>query len=171
LLPAPHLRFSAIQAECLTLGCEIIGAEQSAKMPHHAARATLTARVPPAALAGFFKGLQAHGRLLSQSGTSEDKSAEVVDVEARIKNLEALKARVLELMAKQAGTLQDLLAAEKQLAETQAAFDSIHEQRRVLARDTEMVRLDIELVAESAGARLAPPQGCQGRYRAAGKVM
>lgn len=151
LVPAASLaqRFGAIQAECLKLGCEILSAGQVAEGPDQDANATLTARVPPAAFSGFFTGIQAHGKLLSHHSESEDKTAEVIDVEARIRNLEALKARVLELLAKNTGSLKDMLDAEKQLAETQAALDSIHGQRRVLASQTEMIKIDIELRPQS----------------------
>ncbi len=151
LVPAASmaLHFGAIQAECLKLGCEILSAGQEADSPGQFANATLTARVPPAAFPKFFTGIQAHGKLLSHHSESEDKTAEVIDVEARIKNLEALKTRVLELLAKNAGSLKDMLDAEKQLAETQAALDSINGQRRVLASQTEMIRIEIDLRPQS----------------------
>lgn len=151
LVPAAALaqRFEAIQAECLKLGCEILSAGQEAESAEQYASATLTARVPPAAFSGFFTGIQTQGKLLSHHSESEDKTTEVIDVEARIKNLEALKARVLELLGKNAGTLKDMLDAEKQLAETQAALDSINGQRRALANQTDMVRIDIELRPQS----------------------
>lgn len=147
LVPAASLaqHFGAIQAECLKLGCEILSAGQEAESPGQFASATLTARVPPAAFPGFFTGIQTHGKLLSHHSESEDKTAEVIDVEARIRNLEALKARVLELLAKNAGSLKDMLDAEKQLAETQAALDSINGQRRALANQTDMIRIEIDL--------------------------
>jgi len=151
VVPAASLaqHFGAIQAECLKLGCEILSAGQETESPEQFANATLTARVPPAAFSGFFTGIQAHGKLLSHHSESEDKTAEVIDVEARIKNLEALKARVLELLKKNAGSLKDMLDAEKQLAETQAALDSINGQRRVLASQTDMIRIEIELRPQS----------------------
>lgn len=151
LVPGASLaqHFAAIQAECLKLGCEILSAGHETESPGQDANATLVARVPPAAFSGFFTGIQTHGKLLSHYSESEDKTAEVIDVEARIKNLEALKARVLDLLAKNAGSLKDMLDAEKQLAETQAALDSIHGQRRVLASQTDMIRIEIELRPQS----------------------
>jgi len=141
--------FAAIQAECIKLGCEILSAGQEAENGRQRASATLSARVPPATFPQFFNGIQAHGTLLSHHSDSEDKTAEVIDVEARIKSLEALRSRILELLAKKAGTLQDMLEAEKQLADTQATLDSINGQRRALASQTDMVRIDITLQAQS----------------------
>ncbi|QYF94209.1 DUF4349 domain-containing protein [Massilia sp. PAMC28688] len=154
LVPASSLarHFGTIQAECLKLGCEIISASQQADSAGREASANLTARVPPAAFPGFFSGIQTHGKLLSHHSESADKTAEVIDVEARIKNLEALKARVLELLAKNTGNLKDTLDAEKVLTDTQAALDSIHGQRRMLAEQTDMIRVDIELRPQTPGS-------------------
>lgn len=142
-------RFAAIRAECIKLGCEILVATQYARTSDRDARASLIARIPPAAFAVFFKDMQARGKLLAHESESEDKTAEVIDIEARLKNLEALKARVLELLAKNTGNLKDMLDAEKQLAETQAQLDSINGQRRALANLTEMVHIEIDLVDNS----------------------
>jgi hypothetical protein len=143
-------QFKLIQAECIKAGCEILSAGQTSDSPTTSVGATLSARVPPAAFAAFFQNVQTQGKLVSHHSESEDKTAEVIDVEARLKNLEALKARVLELLAKNTGNLKDMLDAEKQLAETQAALDSINGQRRALASLTDMVRVDIELVSTSS---------------------
>lgn len=151
LVPAASLvqQLGAIQAECLKLGCEILNAGQETESPDQFASATLTARVPPAAFPGFFTGIQAHGKLVSHHSESEDKTAEVINVDAHIKNAEALKARVLELLAKNTASLKDTLDAEKQLAETQAALDSMIGQRRALASQTDMIRIEIELRPQS----------------------
>ena len=151
LVPAATLArdFDAIQADCIKLGCEILSAEQQADGPNQNASARLSARLPPAAFAGFFQGVTSHGKLLSHRSESEDKTAEVIDIEARIKNLEALKARVLQLLAKNSGNLKEILEAEKELADTQTTLDSINGQRRALANLTEMTRVDIELRPQS----------------------
>jgi hypothetical protein len=152
-------RFAAIEAECRKLACDILGTSEEAAEGHRSASAKLRARVPPAAFAGFFRTVQAQGKLQSHQSESEDKTAEVIDVEARIKNLEALRARVLELLAKRTASLKDTLEAEQQLSNTQAALDSINGQRRVLANQTEMVAIEIELTADSVrnGSRWNAP--------------
>jgi hypothetical protein len=141
--------FQALQQQCLKLGCEIVGVDHNISRQHTGASANLSARVPPAAFPQFFSGLQANATLRRHRSESVDKTAEVIDVDARIKNLEALRARVLALLATRTGSLKDTLDAEKQLSETQAALESIHGQRRALASLTEMVRVDINLYEET----------------------
>lgn len=159
--PAASLQqqFRAIQAECLKLGCEIVSASHVAQRPNQMPRASLIARVPPKDFDSFFSTTLTHGDLLQHTSESDDKTAEVIDVEARIKNLEALRKRVLDLLEKRAGNLKEMLEAEKQLAETQSQLDSINGQRRALARQTDMVRVEIELQSESfrvEGSWIAP---------------
>lgn len=150
-VPAATLsqHFNAIQAECLKANCEILSAGQQAESSRQSATARLSARVPPATFNGFFSGVQTHGKLLSHLSQSEDKTAAMIDVEARIKNLEALQTRILELLAQKTGSLKDVLEAEKELSETQIALDNIRGQRAALASQTEMIRIDIDLQAES----------------------
>jgi hypothetical protein len=152
--PAAALQsqFLAIQAECEKLGCEVLSASIEAEAPHQDPNANIVARLPPAAFASFFASAQTRGQLLKHETTSEDKTTEVIDVEARIKNLEALKARILQLLANRTVTLKDALEAEKQLAATQAELDSINGQRRALAKQTDMIKVEITLVAQSLRA-------------------
>jgi hypothetical protein len=121
--------------------------------PHSAPEANLTARVPPKSFESFLSGAQAHGKMLAHRSESEDKTAQVIDVEAKLKNLEALRGRVMELLAKRTGNLKETLEAEKQLSETQAELDSINGMRRALAQQTDMVRVEVKLVAESLAAQ------------------
>jgi hypothetical protein len=141
--------FAAIQAECLKLGCEILTTSQEMEGRNLSPSAKLSARIPPGAFDAFFKHAQARAKLVKHEASADDKTAEVIDVEARIKNLEALKARILELLANRTATLKDTLEAEKQLAETQTQLDSIQGRRRVLAKETGMVKVDILLVTKT----------------------
>ena len=171
--PAADLQqqFMAIQAECLKLGCEILDAVQLTETAYQTPHASLTARVPPKAFEHFFSSAQAHAKLIEHHSESEDKTAEVIDVEARIKNLEALRARVLELLNKRTGNMKEILEAEKQLSETQAALDSINGQRRALAKQTDMVRVEIKLVAKSLSAEGSFAAPVSEALRESGRVL
>lgn len=141
-------RFDAIHAECLKLGCIVLNAKQTIATSDQYGKASLSARIPPAAFNTFLQGAHAQGKLLQHNQDSDDKTAEVIDVDAKIKNLTALRDRISELLAKRTGKLDEVLAAERQLAETQSQLDGIQMMRKALAAETELVRVDIELVAE-----------------------
>ncbi|WP_164558065.1 DUF4349 domain-containing protein [Massilia atriviolacea] len=148
-----HKHFDAIQAACVKLACIVLNADQSQTRPHQSASATLTARIAPQAFDSFLKTMLEHGKLLQHERDSEDLTAEVIDVEARIANLTALKTRILDLLAKRTGNMKEVLEAEAQLAKTQAELDSIAGKRKALASQTEMTRVELKLVAESLQAR------------------
>jgi hypothetical protein len=151
--PAAELqaKFQTIHRQCVALGCEVLSVVTRAEGRHQSESAELIARVPPAAFERFFSGVQAQGKLMAHVATADDKTAEVIDVEARIKNLEAFKARILELLAKRTATLKEALEAEQQLATTQGELDSIRERRRQLASQTELIRVEIDMQASSLG--------------------
>jgi hypothetical protein len=148
-----HKHFDAIQAACVKLACIVLNAKQEQSRPHQSANATLTARIPPQAFDGFLKAMLEHGKLLRHERDSEDLSAEVIDVDARIANLTTLKTRILDLLAKRSGDMKEVLEAEAQLSKTQAELDSILGQRKALASRTEMTRVELTLVAESLQAK------------------
>jgi hypothetical protein len=152
--PAAELqaRFQAIHRQCVALGCEVLSVITKAEGRYQSESGQLIARVPPAAFERFFSGVQAQGKLVLHVAEAEDKTAEVIDVEARIKNLEAFKARILELLAKRTASLKEALEAEQQLATTQGELDSIRERRRQLASQTELIRVEIDLQASSPGS-------------------
>ncbi|NHZ62866.1 DUF4349 domain-containing protein [Massilia genomosp. 1] len=167
LLEAPeaelHKHFEAIQAACLKLACVVLNADQSQARLHSPANASLSARIPPQAFDSFLKTILEHGKLLQHERDSEDLTAQVIDVEAKIANLTALKARILDLLAKRTGNLKEVLEAEKQLSQTQSELDSISGQRKALASQTEM-----DAGRAEAGSRIAACRTKLGRAGSAG---
>lgn len=156
LLEAPeadlHKHFEAIQAACLKLACVVLNTDQAQARLRQPASASLSARIAPQAFDGFLKTMQEHGKLLQHQRASEDLSAQVIDVDAKIANLSALKTRILDLLAKRTGNMKEVLDAEAQLSKTQAELDSISGIRKALASQTEMTRVELKLVAESLHA-------------------
>lgn len=147
-------RFEAIEAECIKLGCTIMEASRLIKSDeNNKPSGALLARIPPASLAVFLKNTAAANTLTWQNRTSEDKTVAVIDAEAKIKNLTALKTRILELLGTRAGNLADVLAAEKQLADIQAQLDTIQGVRKMLALETEMVKIEVRLTTQSSFSR------------------
>lgn len=104
-----------------------------------------TFRVPSDSYADFLNGASAAGSVTYKSETTEDVTADYVDLEARLESLRTQEARLLEL-AGQAGDLADLLAIEEQLAQVRYEIESYTGQQRVydslLAYSTVDVSLD-----------------------------
>lgn len=104
-----------------------------------------TFRVPSERYADFLNNASAAGSVTYKSETTEDVTADYVDLEARLESLRTQETRLLEL-ASQAGDLADLLAIEEQLAQVRYEIESYTGQQRVydslLAYSTVDVSLD-----------------------------
>lgn len=89
-----------------------------------------TFRVPSESYADFLNDASAAGSVTYKSETTEDITADYVDLEARLESLRTQETRLLEL-AGQAGDLADLLAIEEQLAQVRYEIESYTGQQRV----------------------------------------
>ena len=88
-------------------------------------------RVPADQYRSFLTAAENSASRTSLSESTEDVTADYVDVEARLNSLEAQRQRLEELRA-QAGNLEDLLAIENQLTQVQYQIESYTGQKRVL---------------------------------------
>lgn len=120
-----------------------------------------TFRVPADSYAAFLNDASAAGSVTYKSESTEDVTADYVDLEARLESLRTQEARLLEL-AQQAGDLADLLAIEEQLAQVRYEIESYTGQQRVydslLAYSTVNVNLNevrvLTPAANSFGTRV-----------------
>jgi hypothetical protein len=88
------------------------------------ANAYLDARLPPAALTPFLERLGGLGTIGRHGTAAEDKTAEVVDVEARLKNMAEFRDSLRKLMATPNARLKDLVEVERELTRVQSELDS-----------------------------------------------
>jgi len=76
---------------------------------------SVTLKVHPSKFDETVRALREIGRLVSESSTTEDVTQEYVDVQARLENAEATRARYLEILAIRAGTVPDILEVEREI--------------------------------------------------------
>jgi hypothetical protein len=131
---------------CGTLQCELLSASLLRETPRQPGSAMLEVRVAPAEVDKLLGGLAGVASVVSHTTTSEDKTAEVIDVEARIKNRtefrDSLRAMLGDTVTKR--TMADLLAIQRTLSDTQAELDAIATQRKVLAQQTSKQHIQIQ---------------------------
>lgn len=78
--------------------------------------ATLQLRIPSARFDDAQRGLDAIGTVEWMNVTAQDVGEEYVDLTARMTNSRRLEARLIELLARRTGKLEDVLAVERELA-------------------------------------------------------
>jgi hypothetical protein len=131
---------------CGTLQCELLSSSLLRETPQQPGNAMLEMRVAPADVDKRLSGLAGVAKVVSQNTTSEDKTAEVIDVEARIKNRvefrDSLRLMLRDTVTKR--TMADLLAIQRTLSDTQAELDAIATQRKVLEQQTSKQHIQIQ---------------------------
>jgi hypothetical protein len=118
-------------------------------------------RVPVAELDGVVRELKNLGTVEVAETTSEDVTAQRVDLDARIKALQTSVDRLLTIMA-DARDPDALITAEEALSQRQAELDSLRAQREALGDRIEYSTVNVTFLAEQIGGPV--PQQYQGFF-------
>jgi len=103
---------------------------------------SITVRIPEPRLDSFIDGLPKYGDITSKSLSAKDVTEEMVDVEAKLKNLVALRNRYRELLAR-ADKVSDVLDVERELSRVQTEIDAIEGRRAKLMGQINYSKVDI----------------------------
>jgi hypothetical protein len=114
------------------------------------ARTSVVLRVPVAKLDGVVRELKTLGKVQTAETTSEDVTAQRVDLDARIKALQTSVDRLLAIM-RDAKDPDALIKAEDALSERQAELDSLRAQRDQLGDRIDYSTVNVTFVAEQIG--------------------
>lgn len=113
------------------------------------AQVTVTYKVPPDRFDEVLGSLAAIGTLQSQDITTDDVTAKVVDLDARIQAAEASMARLGGLYDK-AGSVAELTALEREIATREGELESLRGQARTLDKQVELATVKLTLTARVA---------------------
>jgi hypothetical protein len=107
------------------------------------AAATLVLKVPPDRFDAVLDDLAALGDERDRTVQADDVTAEVVDLEARIKSASASVDRTRALLA-QATTVGEIVVVESELAKREAALEQLQGQLRVLEGSVAMATITVD---------------------------
>jgi hypothetical protein len=105
-------------------------------------------RVVPDDLSNLLAFVEKLGKIAQHTTERQDKTTQVVDTEAKIKNLTAFRDNLRTMLAKQTATVKDLVEIQKQLTDTQLALDSETTKRKILANETDKIAVEISFRVE-----------------------
>lgn len=147
--------------------CEVLNASisKSRQAPVSASLQLRVARASAERLFAAMSGPEVSERRVER----EDKTLQVVDVEARLKNQAELRDRLRKLLASYKGGLKDVLETERELARVQGDLDALAAQRQVLANETEKVLLFAEYRPEASIAETGALQPLVEAWRNMGR--
>lgn len=114
--------------------------------PHNYAAASFTIRVAPGDLPALARDLGKLGLLTSQSQTTDDVTAEVVDVSSRVISARASLARIRTLMSR-ATNIGDVVSLESELSRREADLESLQARSRALADVTSLATLSVSITS------------------------
>lgn len=133
---------------CKALDCVVLNQSFSEENDNQPPSASLSVRVAHKDRDKFTEALKSgDSRVINQSTSAEDKTLQVVDVEARMANLTQLRDRLRKLLADPKAGIKEAVDIERQLSQTQGELDSMNSQRRVLGQQTERELFDINYQA------------------------
>jgi hypothetical protein len=128
--------------------CQLIGSNRSGD-PDSQMSGYVELRGDPQWLRTFMDGMaaqvdEAGGRVTSRNTGSEDLTRQIVDTEARLRALTALRDRLQDLLRSRPGRLADLLEVERELARVQGEIDAIQSNLVVMRTRVSMSQLSIQ---------------------------
>lgn len=147
--PAARLKpvFESWVQRCVLPQCELLVANYARETEGNPPSAALEMRIQPRQADGFIAGLAQDAEIIAHNRGSEDRTDQVVDVEAQLKNLTQLRDQLRAMLSQRQGTLKDTLDVQRELANTQSRLDSLTGARKALANETEKVALSVSLQA------------------------
>jgi Domain of unknown function (DUF4349) len=124
----------AVIAFCGTIQCEVLSSSVTYETAILSPSGNITARVAPQDLTKFLDFVGKQGKIAQHATELEDKTAAVVDVEAKLKNQTDFRDSLRRMLTKTGVSVADLLQIQEKLAEAQAELDS--EAKRRSARSS-----------------------------------
>ncbi len=139
--------FDAAVKHCEALNCQLLSANYNKETPYSPPSANLSVRVPPRSVEIFLTGLAKNGEVLQHGRDAEDKTNQVVDTDARIKNLTSLRDRLRSMLDDKTAKFKDIIDVERELANTQSELDTMLSMRKILSQETDLVAVNIDFTA------------------------
>ena len=140
VVPAAQIpdAWKAVADTCSKLDCEVVSSSVRKELRDQPGGAYLEMRVNPKDAPQLLGQLEGAGRVASHSTASEDKTAQVVDVEAHIKNRTEFRDSLRALLQQPGANrkLSDVLEIQQTLSQTQAELDSHATQLKLLMQET-----------------------------------
>ena len=114
----------AVVAYCGTIQCELLSSSVTNETAVLSPSGNIVARVAPQDLNKLLDFAAKQGKISQHRTETEDKTAAVIDVEAKIKNQTDFRDSLRKMLAKPGVSVADLLQIQEKLAEAQAELDS-----------------------------------------------
>ncbi len=115
---------------------------------------TASVRVPVSELTVVMAEMRALGKVEKEGQSGEEVTQQHEDLVARLTNERETEVRLRDILAHQAGRMQDVLAVEEKISETRAEIEQLEAEQQNLEHRVEFASVDLE-IAEQYEAQLS----------------
>jgi anti-sigma factor RsiW len=122
--------------------------------------AQLQIGVPQYEFDAAMAALTSVGGVQARSVSAQDVSAQIVDVQARLNNARRTESDLLKIMDRQ-GKIEDVLAAEQQLAQVREQVEQLDGQLQATKHQVAYSTIDVSLTDAAAKTTTVAPTGAQ----------
>jgi hypothetical protein len=161
----------ALIAFCGTIQCEVISSNVTNQTGDAAPSGSVSMRVRPSDVDKLTGFVAKQGKIAQHTTETEDKTAIVVDTDAKVKNLTEFRDTLRKMLARPGVSVADLVQIQEKLAEVQAQLDSEAAQRKILANETEKVAVEVEFRAERTAVSVSAFRPIAEAVRESASVM
>lgn len=165
--------WKAVGEQCARLDCEVLNSSLRRELRDQPGGAELQMRVAPKDLAALLGTVEGQGRVAAHNTGSEDKTAQVIDVEAHIRNRTEFRDSLRALLKDNTGNrkLADVLEIQRTLSQTQAELDSYATQLKLLMQETTRQAVNVNFRPEVSLVDGGAANPIGNALRDAGQVM
>ncbi len=105
-------------------------------------------RIPAKQADAFIADVRKLGKVVEETRTADEVTAQYVDLQARLKAAKAAEQRLVELLGTRTGKLSDVLEVERELARVRSEIESMQGQSNVMLHQVNYATVKVELSEE-----------------------
>jgi hypothetical protein len=140
--------WESLIAYCGSIQCEVTSSSITTRTSDTEPTGTVFMRVAPGDLRKLLAEVERLGKVAQHTTQREDKTEDVVDTDAKIKNLTSFRDNLRAMLGKPSATIKDLVEIQQQLTDTQSQLDGETTMRKILANETEKIAVEISFQVE-----------------------
>jgi hypothetical protein len=132
-------------------------AELTINTPEGSARSfSASLRIPAPALSAALADLRSLGRVQNESQSGEEVTQQHADLVARLKNARETEQRLLAILEKRTGKVEEVLQVEEQISNTRGEIERMEAEQKALEHRVDFATVQLQL-AEEYKAQLNGP--------------
>jgi hypothetical protein len=163
--------WDAVIKFCATIRCEVVSSSIRARTGGSHPSGAILLRVAPDDFPKLLTQVEKEDKVIEHTTESEDKTTEVVDTEARLKNLTAYRDSLRSMLGRPGLSIKDSIEIQEKLTDVQSDLDGETAKRKIQANATEKIAVEITFRVETSDARPSAFASLWRAFRESGETL